>query len=140
MISPVNGVVTFNQFWNLYQFIKKGEKVLTVVPPGKTRIVGKVALTVDGAGKVKNGQAVHVKISGYPFLEFGMVKGVVSSKSLVPQDNKYMLEVEFPNGMVTTYGKKLDYQPEMTGTAEIVTEDVRLLERLINPIRYLITK
>ncbi|MHC1708726.1 MAG: HlyD family secretion protein [Bacteroidales bacterium] len=140
MVSPVAGVVTFNQYWNLYQYIKKGEKVITVVPPGKTRMIGKVNLTVEGAGKVKQGQQVNIKFSGYPYLEFGMVKGVVSSKSLVPQDNKYMLEVDFTNGLVTSYNKKLEYQPEMSGTAEIVTEDVRLLERLLNPIRYLVTK
>lgn len=140
LVSPINGEVTFNQYWTLYQHIQKGEKVLTVVPPEKTRIIGKVSLTVEGAGKVKPGQKVNVKFSGYPYLEFGMVRGMVISKSLVPQDNKYTLEVDFPSGLVTNYNKKLEYQPEMTGTAEIVTEDVRLLERLLNPLKYLIRK
>lgn len=139
LISPINGQLSFNQFWHLNQQLKAGDEVLTVVPPGKTKIIGKVSLNVEGAGKVKAGQRVNVKFSNYPFLEFGMVKAKVAGKSLVPQHNKYTLELSFPEGLVTSYGKKLDYQPEMTGTAEIVTDDVRLLERLINPIRHLIS-
>ncbi|MCX6270138.1 MAG: HlyD family efflux transporter periplasmic adaptor subunit [Bacteroidetes bacterium] len=140
LISPVSGQVTFNQYWTLYQPVKKGEKVLTVVPPGKTRIIGKVSLTLEGAGKVKPGQRVNIKFSGYPYLEYGTVKGFVINKSLTSQDNHYTIEVSFPEGLKTSYGKQLDYQPEMMGTAEIVTEDVRLLERIINPIRYLINR
>jgi multidrug resistance efflux pump len=140
LVSPINGMVTFNQYWSLYQNIKKGEKVLTIVPPEKTKIIGKINLTVEGAGKVKTGQYINIKFSGYPYLEFGMVRGIVSSKSMVPQNDSYMVEVDFPRGLTTNYGKTLEYLPEMTGSAEIVTEDVRLLERLINPIRYLINR
>ena len=52
----------------------------------------------------------------------------------------YMLEVEFPENLVTTYGKELTFSQEMTGTAEIITEDLRLLDKFINPIRAVIKK
>lgn len=46
-----------------------------------------------------------------------------------------ILEVQFPDRLLTTYNKELDFSQEMTGTAEIVTEDLRLLDRFLNPIR-----
>jgi HlyD family secretion protein len=47
----------------------------------------------------------------------------------------YMLEVEFPNKLKTNYGKELTFSQEMTGSAEIITEDLRLLDKFINPIK-----
>jgi HlyD family secretion protein len=51
-----------------------------------------------------------------------------------------MLEVEFPASLVTNYGKKLTFCQEMTGSAEIITEDLRLLDKFLNPIKAVIKK
>ena len=58
----------------------------------------------------------------------------------VPDEKNYLAEVAFPNGLVTNYGKKLPLLPEMTGTAEIITEDMRLIQRFFNPIKSLIKR
>jgi len=39
------------------------------------------------------------------------------------------------NDFVTTFQKTLEFKPEMSGTAEIVTDDLRLLERIFSQIR-----
>ena len=62
------------------------------------------------------------------------------SKSRVASDNFYSLEVELPDGLVTSYKKKLEFTPEMQGTAEIITEDIRLLERFFKPIKSILKK
>jgi len=41
----------------------------------------------------------------------------------------------FPNGLMTTYGNELPFHQEMYATAEIITEDMRLLERLFMPLK-----
>jgi HlyD family secretion protein len=78
-------------------------------------------------------------------MEFGMVRVQIKNISLVPvavENNQkaYMLEVEFPNSLVTNYGKTLVFSQEMTGSAEIITEDLRLLDKFLNPIRAVIKK
>jgi hypothetical protein len=35
--------------------------------------------------------------------------------------------------MVSTFGKKLKFQQELKGTAEIITEERRLLDRILHP-------
>ncbi len=138
--SPFDGIVTFTQFWNENQIVTKDEPVLNVVPHNTGSYVGRVRLKMQRSGKVKQGQSVNIKLSSYPYLEYGMVKGIVRTKSLVPSSEAYIIEIDLPDGLTTLYGKKLDFSQNMTGTAEIITDDLRLIQKLINPLRYLITK
>jgi len=73
-----------------------------------------------------------------------MLKVKISHISLVPinkeNQKNYLLEVVFPDSLVTNYGKKLAFSQEMTGTAEIITEDLRLLDKFLNPIRAVVKK
>ena len=89
--------------------------------------------------KSRPGQKVNIKLSGYPYLEYGMVRGVVKSKSLVPSGDAYIIEIDLPDGLTTLYGMKLDFTQNMQGTAEIITEDIRLLQKIVNPFRYMIS-
>jgi HlyD family secretion protein len=139
--SAIGGIVTMTQYWQKNQNVKVGDVLLTVVPEEEVRIVGKILLPLQGAGKVKKGQRVNVKFANYPHLEYGMVRVEISNISLVPtllnNEKGYMLEVSFPQGLVTNYGKELTFGQQMQGTAEIITDDLRLLDRFLNPIRSL---
>jgi HlyD family secretion protein len=142
--SPIDGKITLTKFWQKNQNISAGEILLSVVPESETKIMGKLSLPLQGAGKVKTGQTVNIKFDGFPYMEYGMVKGRVKNISLVPitsENVKYIVvEVSLPDDLITTYGKPLAFSQEMTGTAEIITEDTRLLSRFINPIKSLIFK
>ena len=143
--APCSGVVTMTKYWQKNQNVSAGEVLLTVVPEGDVRIIGKILLPLQGAGKVKEGQTVNVKFDSYPYMEYGMVKVTIRNISLVPVQVKegekaYMLEVEFPEKLTTTYHKELTFSQEMTGTAEIITDDLRLLDKFINPIKAVIKK
>ena len=145
LVAPCDGKVTFTKYWQKNQNVNAGEVLVTVVPDGNTQVVGKILLPQQGAGKVKVGQTVNVKLDNFPYLEYGMVKVCIRNISMVPvqvdeNTKAYMLEVEFPENLVTTYGKLLTFSQEMTGTAEIITEDLRLLDKFINPIRAVIKK
>ncbi|MGC9375774.1 MAG: HlyD family secretion protein [Bacteroidales bacterium] len=140
LVSPTDGRVTFNQFWNENQSVKTGETVMTIIPEDEGDIIGKVQLTFQGAGKVKPGQQANIQFANYPYMEFGMVKGTVQSISLAPNNNFYTAEIELPNGLTTFYGMELDFKQQMTGKAEIITEDIRLLERIVRPLRYILKK
>ena len=137
MRSPIEGIVTFNKFWSVNQNVSQGDNVFTVVPEDVGELVGKVELPILGSGKVKPGLDVNVKFDNYPYMEYGWVRGKVKNVSLVPEDNFYMVEVEFPNGLVTNYGKSLELQNQLMGQAEIITEDLKLIQRIFNPLKSL---
>ena len=135
--SPIDGTVSFNTFYAENQNISEGDRAFTIVPDNMGEVIGKVELPVRGSGKVREGLDVNVKFDNYPYMEFGMVRGTVKSVSLVPEDNFYMVEVEFPNGLVTNYNQELQMQNQLTGQAEIITEDLRLIQRFFNPLKAL---
>ncbi|MDL2308953.1 HlyD family secretion protein [Bacteroidales bacterium OttesenSCG-928-C03] len=145
LVSPCNGVATFTKYWKKNQNVNAGEVLVTVVPKEETQIVGKILLPPQGAGKVREGQTVNVKFDSYPHMEYGMVRVQIRNISLVPiqvnEENKaYILEVLFPEKLQTNYGKELTFSQEMSGTAEIITEDLRLLDKFINPIKAVIKR
>lgn len=140
LISPLRGVVTFTKYWSENQSVSLDEPVLTIVPADQGSYVGRIFLKMQRSGKVTAGQTVNIKLSGFPFLEYGMVQGKVRKKSLVPSGDAYVIEIELTNGLTTLYGKRLDFTQNMQGTAEIITENVSLLQKIINPFRYLLSK
>jgi hypothetical protein len=65
-----------------------------------------------------------------------MLVGTVKNISLTPdKDGNLLIDVELPNKLLTTYKKEIQFQQEMSGTADIVTEDLRLIERLLYQFR-----
>lgn len=133
--SPIKGTVTFTKFWSINQNISSGEVVCTVIPETEDNILGKALLPLQNSGKVKTGQRVIVRFSNFPDQEFGIVNGTVSAISLVPLDGNYTIEIAFPNGLTTNYRKTLPVSPEMQASAEIITDDLRLIERLFMPLK-----
>ena len=133
--SPIEGRVTFTKYWNENQFITSGEDVFSVVPEENERLIGRASLPVQRSGKVELSQRVIVRFANFPDQEFGIVNGIVSAISMVPTEDNYMVEIAFPNGLTTNYGKNLPVSHEMKATAEIVTDDLRLIERFFQPLK-----
>ena len=138
--APLAGKVSLSRYWSSSQHVVAGETVLTVVPPGALKLVGKAELPVDGAGKVKPGQRVNLRFSDFPYIEFGTVPGIVLRKSLISIDGKYTVDIALPEGLRTNYGKELPFNQELSGQAEIITDDIRLLTRLFNPLRSILKR
>ncbi len=138
--SNTTGIVSFTGIWSENQNVREGELVMTVIPENVGDIIGKIELQVAGAGKVRVGQNVNVKFANFPYMEYGTVKGQIASISKVASDNAYSVLVHFPAGLRTTYNTQIDFTQDMSGQAEIITDEVRLLERLTNPVKAVITR
>ncbi|WP_282147614.1 HlyD family secretion protein [Algibacter lectus] len=128
--SNINGKVSFLNFWNSNQTVNQGDLVFTIIPSGNSSFIAKLKAPGQNSGKIKIGQKVNLKIENYPDREFGVLNGVVKNISIVPDINGlYVIDVELPKVLVTSYGKTIDFKQEMRGSAEIITEDLRLIER-----------
>lgn len=130
--SSISGKVTFLQVWNENQTINVGDNVFSIIPDAKNSFIGKVKAPALNSGKIKVGQRVNIRLSNYPDREFGVLRGTIKNISLVPdKDGNLLLDVALPNGLKTSYNKQIAFQQEMKGSAEIVTEDLRLIERIL---------
>ncbi|MDR0811160.1 MAG: HlyD family secretion protein [Paludibacter sp.] len=144
LVSQIDGTATFTRYYQHNQNVTAGQTVVTIVPNEKQKIIGKISLPPARAGKVKTGQTVNVKFDDFPYQEYGMLKVPITDIALVPVlENglrSYILEVQFPDTLTTTYHRKLAFRQQMSGTAEIITDDLRLIERLVNPVKAVFDK
>lgn len=145
--APTNGKLDYLGFWRENLMVKEGVELFTILPH-HGEIMGEAYIPAIGAGKVKVGQLVNVKLNDYPYDEFGLLCGKVVSIS--PLMNKvqmnnavvetYLVRIAFPQGATTNFDHKLSLNFESKGTAEIVTKPKRLIERLFDNLKAKSTK
>lgn len=137
--SPFAGVINFPKVWKKDDYVVPGEIMFSVVPFETKHIIGRIKIPVQGSGKVHNGQRVLIAVDQFPYTEYGTINGILSNKGIIPQknENEFFItaEVELIDGLKTEVFPALPFTQDMSGRAEIITEDITLFERLLNPIR-----
>lgn len=128
--SKYDGIVSFSRVITDREYITSGEDILNIIPD-TDNIYGAAVINANSIGKVRVGQRVRIELNGYPRNEFGFVNGIVETISLVPVNNSYHIVIKLPHGLANNTHKIIEYKPELSGNAEIITADVKFLERLL---------
>ncbi|MDW3208912.1 MAG: HlyD family efflux transporter periplasmic adaptor subunit [Reichenbachiella sp.] len=132
--ASIYGKLTYQKLWEKNQFINKGDEFATLIPLDN-KVFGYSYISELGYGKISLKDKVIIKLNDYPSLEYGSLIGIVSHISIIRKEEGYLLKVEFPEGMKTNYDKSINFFQDMTGTMEIVTEDISLFDRFFNRLR-----
>ncbi|MDO8965174.1 HlyD family secretion protein [Algoriphagus sp.] len=131
LVSSTDGEVSFQGVWGEHQFVQTGEHVFTILPDQRSELLGKMTVSSQNAGKISMGQRVLIKLDNFPFQQFGTLRGEVGSISVSPdEEGNYVVYSSLPEGTKTSYGKEIQLKQELLGTAEIITEDLSVAERL----------
>lgn len=134
--SSIEGNLTYIDFWRSSQYISSGELVFSVLPSQRGSYIVRARASGLNTGKLRVGQKAIVRLANYPDREFGVLEGKLTNISKIPDSEGFLiLEIELPKQLTTSFGVELEFQQEMVGTVEIVTEDLRLLERLLYQLR-----
>ena len=134
--SAIDGKVSFLQIWTINQTINAGDNVFAVIPNNENGYIGKVKAKAQNSGKISVGQNVNIRLANYPDREFGIIKGKIKAISLTPdKEGNLLIDVVLPNGLQTSYKKQIAFRQEMSGTADIITKDARLIERFLYQFR-----
>lgn len=128
--SPADGRLSFFNVWSVNQEVQPGDELFSVVPNRKQEFIGKCLLPVQNSGKLEIGQQVNIKLDNYPYHENGMLSGTLVNVSEVPNNDRYAVDVKLNHGLITSYNKTLTYQEQMKGKADIITQNVSVLDRL----------
>lgn len=138
VISSTDGIASFQQFWGENQFVKRGDAVLSILPNHKKALIGRMFVPAVNSGKIAKGEKVLIKLDNYRYQEYGIVEGRVQNISFTPDEKgNYYVDVTLHKGLKTSYNKILPFDTELKGNAEIVTEDLRLIERFFYQFRKL---
>jgi len=139
--TPLSGRVSFNAVWKIHQDLNAGDKIFSVVSTNASAgILGKMQINSYAYGKVRSKQTVNIRVDGYPFLEFGLIRGEIVNMPLVSADGFYTIDILLPKGTVTSTGKKIPFNGEITGSAEIITDNRSIFERIMSSLLYLLYK
>ncbi len=134
LTAPLDGKVIYSGILQENQTLSAGQQVF-YIQPDNTDFFGELAISQSSFGKIEVGQDVLVRFNSYPDQEYGSVTGRLTYVSDVPvRDSVFIGKVTFPEGLQTNYGRQLTPRNGMTGQAEIITQDMRLLERVYNNI------
>ncbi|MDR5591103.1 HlyD family secretion protein [Christiangramia sp. SM2212] len=134
--SEIEGKVSFLTYWSKNQTVNQGDLVFTVIPSQSSSIIARLKTPAQNSGKIEVGQKVNISLQNYPETEFGFLKGKVKSISNLPNKNGlYIVDVSLPQELITSYGQEINFKQEMTGTANIITEDLRLMERFFYQLK-----
>ena len=128
--SEINGKVSFLNYWSKNQTVNQGDLVFTIIPTENSSFIAKLKTPAQNLGKVKIGQIVNIKLQNYPDYEFGVLKGkVIHISEISNKDGFYTIDVALPEKLITSYNKEINFKQEMRGTSEVITEDLRLIQR-----------
>ncbi|UII21566.1 HlyD family efflux transporter periplasmic adaptor subunit [Fulvivirga ligni] len=130
--APISGRITFINDISPFEVVREGKKLFTLGLNDIGEVLGMSKITMDKAQKIKRGQHVIVKLLEYPFEEWGSLQGYVITSYYVSEVNGgpfQKVEVKL-NGLTTSAGKQIQLEHEMQGTAQIITEELTVLQRV----------
>lgn len=129
--APEDGKIGFLDILHDNKHVQDGEALFSLVPQ-HGRIMAIATLPVTGSGKVEIGQPVNIKLDHYPYEQYGMLQGVIKDFPILPVNGHYQVRLSLPDRLKTTYGKELDIRQNLTGSTEVITEDLRLMEKMFH--------
>jgi hemolysin D len=138
LTSPIDGVVARLAVHTLGAVVKPADALLLVVPKDEELIVEAMVLNKD-IGFVREGQAAEVKLEAFPFTRYGVVAGEVESISRdAVEDEKLGLvfpcQVKLSREFLHIGARKFNLAPGLAATAEIKTDERRIIEFLLSPL------
>ncbi|GFE67415.1 HlyD family efflux transporter periplasmic adaptor subunit [Chroococcus sp. FPU101] len=121
--------------------VQKGEDLLSILPSGDSILLEAKVLNRD-IGFINPGDPVKIKLTTFPFQEFGTISGTVlrvDPNATVDEENKelglvYKTTIELDKKFMIVRGKEVKLVPGMTATADIVTRQKSVLTFFIEPI------
>ena len=126
--SNTKGRISFLNAWVPNQKVTQGNLMFTILPEESSTFVAKLKTPVQKSGKIEKGQKVNVRLENYPDSEFGILIGTVKRISTIPnKEGGYFVDVDLPDKLITSKNKEIEFTLEMRASAEIITEDLRLL-------------
>lgn len=134
--SDIEGSISFMDFWHESKSLTAGELLFTVVPEENKDFLAQLEVPAQNSGKIKQNQKVLISLHNYPPTEYGKLLGNVSTINSIQNSNgNYLINIQLNNDLISSYDIPIPFRPELEGKAEIITEDLRLIERLFYDLK-----
>lgn len=144
ILSPIDGTVS-----SINSFVGKNINrnfLLGVISPNSSPLEGVLYLPNKAIGFIKNGAVVKIRLDAFPYQKFGYIYGRVkhvSKIALLPGEIPEVLNtkellfrvlVDLDSENVMVYGEKIPLRTSMTFSADIMLENRKLYEWVLEPL------
>jgi len=128
--SSEGGSIILKNFFDSQNYYKKGSPIIAINLEQDEQIKAYATIPVENTDKVKKGQKAHLHLTVFSSVDYGYLTGTVINKKTQYQEGNCLVEIQLDNGMTSSKGEDLLFEPNMIGQVEIITEDRNVLERL----------
>ncbi|MHC8301729.1 HlyD family type I secretion periplasmic adaptor subunit [Pseudomonas sp. ZS1P83] len=137
--APVAGTVQQLAIHTVGGVVTAAQPLMVIVPDNQPVEV-EAFLENKDVGFVRAGQPVTVKVETFTFTKYGTVAGeVFSISSDAIEDEKkglvYSSRIRLKNDHLVVNGKKVSLSPGMSVTAEVKTDQRRVIEYFLSPLQ-----
>ena len=141
LYAPVDGVVSSFNIRNIGEVVQPGQTLAEIAPQAAPLVLS-ATLPNQEAGFVKIGMPVQVKLDAYPYQNYGIVNGKVTSISPDAKQDKqlgpvYQVEVSLNRHSITANQQTINFKAGQTATVEIITRRRHISDILLDPIKQL---
>ncbi|MGK7920767.1 MAG: HlyD family secretion protein [Trichodesmium sp.] len=140
--APADGTILKLSLRNPGQTVDSGTAIAHIVP-NNAALVFKGRVTAADIARVKVGQPVQIRVSAYPFPDYGILKGTVSSISPdaitleALQEAYYEVTIEPEKSYLVKSDRQYSIQPGMEGRADIIYSEETVLTFVLRKVRLL---
>jgi HlyD family type I secretion membrane fusion protein len=146
--APASGTILKLELRNASQVVRAAEPIAQIAP-SNTPIIVKARVAAQDIGKVAVGQKVQMRVSAYPYPDYGTLIGKVSAiapDAIAPESNNANAPAVAPSYEVTIQPEKTNLlkgdrpypiQPGMEIAAEIISREETVLTFILRKARLL---
>lgn len=134
IISPIDGTFDFAGPLSKNQFVAQGTLIGYVLPDETGDVSGWSAMQESSVSQLRVGDRCLVSLDRYPVEDYGTLEGFVAGVGKIPMaDGRLVVKTEFPHGMTTSLGKRLECRGKLRGSVSIIVRDRKLMDIVLQP-------
>lgn len=136
--AEIDGIIELSDEINTKTMLGPQTLIGYVNPDVVEQKYARVLIPPQRRGEIAVGNKCLLKLDAYPYKEFGLIESnigslsVLSTKKTNNMINLYEVLIPLEEELITEYNRVLNYSPNMSLTAEIITEEKTLLARVFN--------
>jgi hemolysin D len=139
--APVDGVVLSSAIDHSGEVVQPGQTIAEIAPTS-AELVLSANLPTKEAGFIELGMPTKVKFDSYPYQEYGLISGKVTSISPDTKPDQqlgevYKIEITLEQNHVIENQEKIYFKPGQTASADIIIRRRRIIDVILDPVRQL---
>ena len=135
ILSDTFGFLELDPILNVKTYVQKNDTIAIIWGKGSESVACIVRISPEQAKNVKEGNRVRLHLDKYPSEKYGIVEAKVISISSFNTQRDIRVIAELPRKIKTTNLQEIFIMGNIYGTAEIITGEKTMFDRLVNPFR-----